>query len=701
MATPSMSSPRAILIATLIVSSLTAGCRSATVDGTIPARRIAEGSGHFLVGAGRQDITPLPGFPMAGHSIAGKISRGYWTRLYARAFYLEDAGGTPLVLVSCDLWSVPAGLGDRVAEILSTSDLDHIGRENLILAATHTHQSEGNFATAAAFNDFAQPLPGFDPHLFDFLAQSIVTSIRQAYESRQPGRLRLESGRLPRFFRNRSMAPFLVNRGHQEVLEENADLPECEPRPGFPDPRACRAVDPSVTVLRAESADSSTLVGMMVFLAAHPTVMTHDTEVYSADLFGTASILSEQRLTPAGAIEKRPVVALFNGAEGDITTTWEQQDRRSLLRLARQLSDLIVQSGGVPADGEIRHQFDVMPIAATCFDDRGERRCTPANGVPGASAFGGAEDGRTVLDTLGFSEGRRGSRREAHGAKLPAFDLDFGGIRMQLTELMTSASSLPATAPIGLYRIGELVLATLPGEFTTTLGRRITADLRQAMRADRVLLIGLANEYLDYFTTPEEYDLQHYEGGMTMYGQGAGVLVGRHLLALAERLQEGNTEPSMRNFRYQAGRMRKFRIEDVGAPLYLPDDGQSAVLLDPRNGDPRRDFPCVCWEDGARRMKDVVRGKRSTASVRIEDAQAKAPLSVDGRLQDDTGVDFITIVAAADDSSSTWCSYWMTPTGIADDESVRFRILDLDGEEHRSAAFDAGKRFPDGCLRIR
>ncbi|HYD50867.1 MAG TPA: neutral/alkaline non-lysosomal ceramidase N-terminal domain-containing protein [Terriglobales bacterium] len=688
----------------LLVALLCGGCRNEIVDGHIPPRRSAAGSGQLLAGASRQEITPVPGFPMAGHAIGGKVSRGYWTRLYARAFYFEDAAGTPLAMVACDLWAVPAGLGDRVAEILAGTELDHVGRENLIVAATHTHHSQGNFATATAFNDFAQPQPGFDPHLFEFLAQRIATAVSEAYQRRQPAALHLVERRLPGFFRNRSFEPFLLNREHAEVLEENADLPLCVPAPGFPEPRACRAVDPRVTTLRVTGRESGGLIGLAGFLGVHPTVMTHDLEVYSGDLFGTASILTEQELGGGTIDASAPVVALFNGAEGDITTTWIKQDRRDLMRLAQQLSTALLEmrEGGTPLSGEIGYRFEVMPVAGTCFADAaGVQRCTPANGVPGASAFGGAEDGRTVLNNVGFYEGRRGTKRDAHGAKLPAFDLDFGGLRFQLTEWMTGTSGLPTEAPLGVYRLGRLVLATLPGEFTMIMGRRIAAALEQTVTdADHVLLIGLANEYLDYFTTPEEYDLQHYEGGMTMYGQAAGALIGHYLAALAGGFADGDSESAARKYEYNAGGERKYRIADVGSTLYLPDDGQAALLQDLDSGDPRRDFPCACWTEGSRRMKDVLRGEPATASVRIEDAIAKAPLSIAGRIQDDTGVDLVTVVSSATDSTSTWCAFWMAPAGIAIEESVVFRVIGLEGQTLYSAPFDAGSRFRNGCLSL-
>ena len=112
---------------------------------------------------------------MGGFSVIGRVARGYWTRLWARAIYLEDHQGDALVLTICDLWSIPGGLSDRVAEIVARDEAGrHIGRAQIILAATHTHHSPGNFSTSTMYNGFASPRSGFDPRLFDFLAHRIA-----------------------------------------------------------------------------------------------------------------------------------------------------------------------------------------------------------------------------------------------------------------------------------------------------------------------------------------------------------------------------------------------------------------------------------------------------------------------------------------------------------------------------------------------
>ena len=124
---------------------------AATLSSCSPPQKIririaerASTSGHrvgFHAGAAKVDITPPPGYPMGGFSIVGKFSRGFWTRLYAKSIYLEN-DGIGIALVVCDLWSMPAGLADKVAELISKEPRYRcLSREQIILAATHTHFS--------------------------------------------------------------------------------------------------------------------------------------------------------------------------------------------------------------------------------------------------------------------------------------------------------------------------------------------------------------------------------------------------------------------------------------------------------------------------------------------------------------------------------------------------------------------------------
>ena len=79
----------------------------------------------------------------------------------------------------------------------------------------------------------------------------------------------------------------------------------------------------------------------------------------------------------------------------------------------------------------------------------------------------------------------------------------------------------PKAVPLTVAQVGERLIGTIPGEMTVDMGRRVRAALAKVAPpgVTGVQLSGLANEYLSYFVTPEEYDAQHYEGGSTMYGK--------------------------------------------------------------------------------------------------------------------------------------------------------------------------------------
>lgn len=66
----------------------------------------------------------------------------------------------------------------------------------------------------------------------------------------------------------------------------------------------------------------------------------------------------------------------------------------------------------------------------------------------------------------------------------------------------------PSIIDTQLLRIGDFVVAALPGEFTVMSGRRMRNMLKAAAvgyPVSNVALSGLNNMYTHYVTTPEEY----------------------------------------------------------------------------------------------------------------------------------------------------------------------------------------------------
>lgn len=668
----------------------------ATISGHVPPSAPRPGSGSFQAGAGEADLTPMPGFPMGGHSVAGQVARGSWGRLRARALYFEDAGGRAIALVSCDAWAMPAGLADRAADLVRESpDGEHLGRDRLVIAATHTHQSPGNAASSRFYNAFGSRYGGYDADLLEWQARRIADAVIAAVRSRRPAALFLDSVIVEGLCRNRSFEAFLLNSESRVILEENAALPAGLPSPYGEPPEAWRAVDPRLTVLRVqETGADGGLIAVAAFLAVHPTTMGHSVQVYQGDLFGWVAESARRKLAARAGRADGPVVALFNGAEGDVSPGWSTQDRRDLVRLGEPLARAVVElcTGGERVDGDIRHRFAVVPLAGHRFRDQaGGESATSEEPLPGAAMIGGAEDGYSVFHTL-WPEGTRGPRLWGQGPKQPPFDPSFlpEELPVSFTREIIGRFPPPDRAAVGAYRIGRVVLGTLPGEFTTTMGRRVARSMRDAsVQPSHVLLVGLANEYVSYFATPEEYEAQHYEGASTLWGPASGPLIESELARLARALDRWPPEAVEYRYRHRPGSTRRFRLEDVGAPPYYVDDGLAEILQDP-SGVPERGLPRFIWTDGVPRLEG---GKAATPRVWIEREEGGvwSPLRIDGVPEDDGGFDLVTVVLEVGKDSSSWASFWMPPPGLPGPPArYRFGVRTLAGAVRRSDPFALG-----------
>jgi neutral ceramidase len=85
----------------------------------------------------------------------------------------------------------------------------------------------------------------------------------------------------------------------------------------------------------------------------------------------------------------------------------------------------------------------------------------------------------------------------------------------------------PNIVDVQSLRVGQFIMVISPSEATTMSGRRwrdavakeAAATFQSGSVPPKVLLGGPANTYAHYLATPEEYDVQRYEGASTLYGR--------------------------------------------------------------------------------------------------------------------------------------------------------------------------------------
>jgi neutral ceramidase len=131
---------------------------------------------------------------------------------------------------------------------------------------------------------------------------------------------------------------------------------------------------------------------------------------------------------------------------------------------------------------------------------------------------------------------------------------------------------------------------------TEEMGRRVRKSVLDASAGAGIstaVISGLANEYADYFTTPEEYDQQHYEGGATIYGRASSVALQEALTALAGDLASGKPAPGAYPFDPSNG------VQPTGS-AFPTGAASGKITVQPDDSAARLGHPAVSWQGGPR-----------------------------------------------------------------------------------------------------
>jgi neutral ceramidase len=677
-------------------------------------------TGHtqeFQFGAAERDITPPPGYPTGGHGPAGELARGYWNPLRTRAFYVRD-GRTGVVLVSSDLFAFPIGLHAAVwKRVRKTAEGLGLGEQNLVLAATHTHQGPGNYLSAEAYNQFGSAFDGFSKELFGFLAQQIGDAIEEALSHPAPARLRLLDREITpqfqeQFVINRSPAVFLLNWDRDRTLAKlNGDggrsaeacrdfLKAHDPRTDGPElppdgwdledcPRL-RAVDRRMTVLEALPAGGGAPLGVLVFFAVHPTGLLHNAPLYNSDFVGAAMDQLEARWPGAK-------VGFFNGGEGDIVPLRKHRDIVEVRRMSARFAAEVVET---TAHGRARNLQGSISVSGSLGDTHGEasRKCgveiakAPAFG---AAALGGGEGDRTILYELGWKEGMRNRAVDGQGPKLKGLDSRLLRV-IQLTQAFAPPRKLPRYLPVVRVTIGELTLGALPVEVSTTAALRIREKFEAGGR-QYFQLIGLANEYSSYMATASEYAAQDYMGASTIWGP-------REAEYFQCRLEQGGNgytvpadamAPGPPPYKPNLGALvlAQFHIATehfgpsfAGERRSGADEELERILVDGR-GLPARHLPYFEWTE--------------TVGNGVEEFAASAARSVEilnDRGTAEAGGDVLKILRQAPDAAHPkdrrWAAIWLGPLDRQRSGKYQFRVC-ASGKQVMSVLFEVKMESSD------
>ncbi len=566
---------------------------------------LAPAPAHALeAGAASADITPPVGTPMFAYTARSAVatpdklpdlidqligdppsasyaktfvaSRGIHTRVRARALVLRTARG-PFALVQADLGGVPQLLTDAIlARVAGTG----ITADRLILAATHTHSSTGPIWPSDGLGYALLGGDLFDPRIFALTAAGIAEAINTAYARLAPARAGVGVTELNGASRNRNFEPF---RRNTDVPRDEAGARKIQ-------------IDPAVTVLRVERPDG-TPVAVWSNFAIHPTSFGDDNLLFSGDNAASAERVAEQKI--GGGV----VNVWTNSAEGDVSPDGGPDPGLQYVPNAFASANL---AGTRVGNAIVRAWRSAKPEAALEIDSR----YAPIR-FDGLAALGAggivAPDGTCspVPNLAGPGQGN----------KLP---------------LLAAPGIAPATVPVATWRLGDTILIALPTEMTTQMGRRVRAAVLKAAgsSARRAAIVGLANAYVSYTATPEEYDTCHYEGSFTLYGREQGPRFRDAGVALVRALVSGRAAPPA-----------ALRLPPPlalpggggGPPRGSPDAGK--VTRQPADRVPRMGIATFAWHGGDPQV-EAPRGRTFVATQRRRRDGSWQTVGTDDGVQD-------------------------------------------------------------------
>lgn len=520
---------------------------------------------------------------MMGYGQVHNTVKVVGTPLYARAMVLLHETQR-LVLVHLEQAFVTMAIKEEILFRLQKIKPEwQMSDANLLITAQHTHSAPGGYSHYPFYNF---TIPGFQVRVFNTVCDAIMSAIELA--ATQPEEVVLSWGEHTispekEVAFNRSMGAFLNNPDVPKIKEEEKEL----------------AVNRTMEGLLIRN-KSGSLRGFLNWFGVHCTSVSSFNHRIHSDNKGVAATLFEKH---------HPGVTAFflQAAAGDVSPNFVKDPETKLMR--GKYKD---QYDNADYNGEIQfRESEKIRAQKTIqgrlsfhhhFVDMSLRVAPAAHGV---AFFEGTAEGPGIHRSLGnvlrlLARGVRAksllqnpqkhqSFYDAHYPKDILLDHRSGsflGLPLSMwkklpkipeasVEFMRQAAKaesinttpwVPHIIPFQLVAIGNLMIAAVPGEITTTSAQRLKQLLMKELtntEIDQVIISSYANAFMGYITTPEEYVTQSYEAGHTIYGRETlrGVLQSYQELAEAHRSNKTLSSPIQSPFHFPADELKRRSIE--------------------------------------------------------------------------------------------------------------------------------------------
>ncbi|MEI6312085.1 MAG: neutral/alkaline non-lysosomal ceramidase N-terminal domain-containing protein [Bacteroidota bacterium] len=521
----------------------------------------------MFIGKAKGDITAfIKGVGMLGYGMYFNIMKDIATPLYCRSFVFKNASNHLVIVAICELAFITDSLKQGVLKKLESYNIQE---EQLLLLAQHTHSGPGGFSFYALYNFTT---PGFVKEIYELLVDKIANTIIASLQSFQSASISIAKSTftedipvafnrsLDAYNQNKDVIPLKHEERHKAVNREMTLL-HIEDK----NHRPIASINWFGVHTTSVSNDNHSLCSDNKGYAA-----TYLENELAPDYIGAFAQGACGDISPKFIFNPKRK-AQRGHWEGKFSDDFESAKYNGQIQFTKALeiiqsaNKMILQSDNLQSylqyfdfsnikidevyTGGLDRKFTspacqgMAFLAGSKMDGPGAPRVVEVIGKKMARAIK-----RNELNAKRFTDAERKEiirKYEAQGPKdiiiesgigkilgtadiknvvLPGiFDGGIKNMKKQHRDgALITKSWTPQILPLQWIQIGELLLIGFPFEITTVASYRLHKSICELVADStikEVILCPYANSYNGYITTYEEYQIQMYEGGHTVFGE--------------------------------------------------------------------------------------------------------------------------------------------------------------------------------------
>lgn len=574
----------------------------------------------FQAGTGKADITvDKKGVGMMGYGMFRNIVLGVETPIYARALVFRDSeSGKKIAYVNAEICFITIAIKSGVVKRFARNHAElGYDENNLFLTAQHTHSAPGGYSNYGLYN---MTIPGFVPEVYTKIVNGIVDAILQAEKNLQPAELRLAIGKFEDNLEvafNRSVNAYNLN---PEVTEKRSEKDKHLAlnremtllRIDTPEGKPIASLNWFGVHTTSLSNDNHLISSDNKGYAAH----YHEEEmrklgkenfisVFAQEVSGDVTpnfVWDKKKKWMRGKFENDFDSAKFNG-------NLQFEKAKELFEKAKNASPLSVQ-----IDFALMYvDFRNVQCAPEFANGKTDARTGPS--CHGVAFFAGTLEGPGMNKPVAFAskilsrfirlfEYAKTPFLSAENKKAIYEKYEIQGVKDILIETgerkilgthdvknlfipgwadrsikffkdyhrngsLDNKPWTPQVLPLHIAIIGNIALVGIPAEITTIAGKRLQKTVHEILKnrgVEKTIISSYTNAYCGYITTYEEYQLQCYEGGHTVFGEYTLAAFQTKFKQLAQELLK---KPEERNL--EKAQPAQFTEEEIAKRTFKPE----------------------------------------------------------------------------------------------------------------------------------